>query len=261
MYAKWIPSIEIPLLGTGYWNDSLPGPKGRTSINLATLVNRSIVYSLVCYEDIFDCFPDDQQVKVDEQEKAFGERIHKMEVESKQAKMKAAGLDIIVPGEIAGMSKTKTETTDDGKTKTMIQTTVRDTGKTKSSDITIMSKTEGERCCSLCTACRLAVKCLVFNIHETHNNCDTPVYNTWNATRVIQHLLQRQLLRLWYLRQQRVRVRVMIGFLVRDRVRIKIMIRVRVRVRVGVTFNVGVYRWSNCRRSKCRTFATSTDYH
>ena len=37
----------------------------------------------------------------------------------------------------------------------------------------------------------------------------------------------------------------MIGFLVR--------IRVRVRVRVGVTFNVRVYHWSNCRRSKCRT--------
>ena len=31
MYAKWIPSIEIlvPLLGTGYWNNSLPGPEGR----------------------------------------------------------------------------------------------------------------------------------------------------------------------------------------------------------------------------------------
>ena len=46
----------------------------------------------------------------------------------------------------------------------------------------------------------------------------------------------------------------MIGLLVRDRVRIKIRIRVRVRVRVGVMFNVRVYRWSNCRRSKCRTF-------
>ena len=43
----------------------------------------------------------------------------------------------------------------------------------------------------------------------------------------------------------------MIGFVVRVRVRIKI--RIRVRVRVGVTFNVGVYRWSNCLRSKCRT--------
>ena len=38
----------------------------------------------------------------------------------------------------------------------------------------------------------------------------------------------------------------MIGFLVRRRVRIKI----RIRVRVGVTFNVGVYHGSNCRRSK-----------
>ena len=42
----------------------------------------------------------------------------------------------------------------------------------------------------------------------------------------------------------------MIGFLVWGRVRIKI----RVRVRVGVTFNVRVYHWSNCRRSKCHTF-------
>ena len=40
----------------------------------------------------------------------------------------------------------------------------------------------------------------------------------------------------------------MIGFLVGDRVRIKI------RIRVGVTFNVSIYHWSNCRRSKCRTF-------
>ena len=29
MWAKWIPSIAIPLLGTGYWNDSLPSPEGR----------------------------------------------------------------------------------------------------------------------------------------------------------------------------------------------------------------------------------------
>ena len=46
---------------------------------------------------------------------------------------------------------------------------------------------------------------------------------------------------------KRVRVKVMIGFLVRGRVRIKISIRIRVRVGVGVTFNV-----SNCRRSKCK---------
>ena len=45
----------------------------------------------------------------------------------------------------------------------------------------------------------------------------------------------------------------MIGYLVRGRIRIKI--KIRVRVRVGVTFNVRVYRWSNCRRSKCRTFS------
>ena len=55
---------------------------------------------------------------------------------------------------------------------------------------------------------------------------------------VIRHLLRRQLLRWWYLRQQRVRVRVMIGFLVRGRVRIKI--RIRDRVRIGVTFNVSI---------------------
>ena len=77
------------------------------------------------------------------------------------------------------------------------------------------------------------------------------------ARMVIRHFLRRKLLLQWYLQQQRVRVRVMIGFLVWGRVRIKI--RIRVRVRVGVTFNVGVYRWSTCRRSKCRTFAiTST---
>ena len=46
----------------------------------------------------------------------------------------------------------------------------------------------------------------------------------------------------------------MIGFLVRGRVRIKIRFRVRVPVRVGVTFNVGIYNRSNCRRSKCHTF-------
>ena len=47
----------------------------------------------------------------------------------------------------------------------------------------------------------------------------------------------------------------MIGFLVRGRVRIKIRFRVRFRVRVGVTFNINIYHRSNCRRSKCRTFA------
>ena len=65
---------------------------------------------------------------------------------------------------------------------------------------------------------------------------------------VIRHFLRRQLLQWWYLRQQRVRVRVMIGFLVRGRVRIKIMFRVRVRVTFGVTYNVGIYHRSNCRR-------------
>ena len=48
----------------------------------------------------------------------------------------------------------------------------------------------------------------------------------------------------------------MIGLLVRGRVRIKI--RFRDSVRVGVTFNVSVYYWSNCRRSKCRTFSIYT---
>ena len=45
----------------------------------------------------------------------------------------------------------------------------------------------------------------------------------------IRHLLWWQLLLRWYLRQQWVRVRVMIGFLVQGRVRIKIRIRVMVR--------------------------------
>ena len=48
----------------------------------------------------------------------------------------------------------------------------------------------------------------------------------------------------------RVRVRVMIWFLVRGKVRIMI----KFRVRVGVTSNVSIYHRSNCRRSKCRTF-------
>ena len=51
----------------------------------------------------------------------------------------------------------------------------------------------------------------------------------------------------------------MIGFLDWGRVRIKIRIRVRVSVRVGVMCNVRVYRWSNCRRSKCRTLQLDGD--
>ena len=43
----------------------------------------------------------------------------------------------------------------------------------------------------------------------------------------------------------------MIGCLVRGRVRITI----RIRIRVGVLFNVSVYHWSNCRRSKCHTYS------
>ena len=46
----------------------------------------------------------------------------------------------------------------------------------------------------------------------------------------------------------------MIGFLVRGRVRIKIRVMFRVRAWVAVMFNVSVNHWSNCRRSKCRTF-------
>ena len=60
---------------------------------------------------------------------------------------------------------------------------------------------------------------------------------------VIRHLLRQVLLR-QYLIQQRVRVSVMIGYLVRGWVRID----------VSITFNVRVHHWSNCRRSKCRTF-------
>ena len=72
--------------------------------------------------------------------------------------------------------------------------------------------------------------------------------------KVIRHLLRRQLLLWWYLQQQRVRVRVMIGFLVQGRVRIiEIRSRVRDRVRVGVMFNASIYHRINCRRSKCRT--------
>ena len=54
--------------------------------------------------------------------------------------------------------------------------------------------------------------------------------------------------------QQRLRVRVMIEFLVRGRVKIKI----RFRVRVGVMFNINIYYRSNYRRSKCRTFVHTT---
>ena len=52
----------------------------------------------------------------------------------------------------------------------------------------------------------------------------------------------------------------MIGFLVRGIVMIKIRIRVKVRVRIGVMFKISVYRWSNCRRSKCHTFVDITWY-
>ena len=64
-------------------------------------------------------------------------------------------------------------------------------------------------------------------------------------SKVIRHLFRRQSLLRWYLQQQRVRVRGMIGFLVRGRVRIKS----RISARVGVTFDVRVYR-----RRKFRTY-------
>ena len=60
---------------------------------------------------------------------------------------------------------------------------------------------------------------------------------------VIQNLLLR-----WDLQQQKVTVRIMIGILVWGRVRIKI------RIGVGVMFNISVYHWSKCRRSKRCTF-------
>ena len=65
---------------------------------------------------------------------------------------------------------------------------------------------------------------------------------------VIRHLLPRQLLLRWLSlttkeSEERAIFRLTIGFLARGRVMIKI------RVRVGVTFNVSVYHWSNCRRS------------
>ena len=50
----------------------------------------------------------------------------------------------------------------------------------------------------------------------------------------------------------------MIGFIVGGRVRIKI--RIRVRVRVGVRFNIRVYHWTNCHRSKCNTFIKEDIY-
>ena len=48
------------------------------------------------------------------------------------------------------------------------------------------------------------------------------------------------------IQQQRVRVSVMIEFLVQGRVGIKIRIRVRNRVKVWVMFNVDIYHRSNC---------------
>ena len=60
--------------------------------------------------------------------------------------------------------------------------------------------------------------------------------------RLTRHMLRRQLLRHWYLSEDRVRLMGMIGFLVEGRVRIRIRIRVRVRVRVYVSFIVvGAY--------------------
>ena len=82
----------------------------------------------------------------------------------------------------------------------------------------------------------------VFGVFESYiqNSLHCVVTVTW-------HLLLR-----WYLRQQRVRVRVTIGFLVRGRV----MIKIRIRIGVMVTLTCSVYHWSNCRRSKY-TFAVT----
>ena len=74
-------------------------------------------------------------------------------------------------------------------------------------------------------------------------SCAGPL--TQSLFKVIQQLLLQ-----WYLQQERVRVRVTIGFLAPGRV----IMKIRIRIRVGVTFNVKVYHWSKCCRSKCRTF-------
>ena len=64
-------------------------------------------------------------------------------------------------------------------------------------------------------------------------------------------MLRRQLLRHWYLSEDRVRLMGMIGFLVQGRVRIRIRVRVRDRVRVYVSFNISISCRSICRRSIC----------
>ena len=96
---------------------------------------------------------------------------------------------------------------------------------------------------------------LVTPQHNSVSSRESVKKNPTLSWLVIRHLLRGQLLLRWYRRQQRVRVRVMIGFLVWGRVRIKIRIRVR------VTFNVRVYhrhdRSNYCRRSKCRTFLST----
>ena len=43
MYANWIPSIEIQLLGTGYWNNLLPGPGGRNIDNFDYISERLLL--------------------------------------------------------------------------------------------------------------------------------------------------------------------------------------------------------------------------
>ena len=91
--------------------------------------------------------------------------------------------------------------------------------------------------------------CICSLISDFNNDVVTLTYHEME---VIWHLLRRQLLRWWYLGQQRVRIKVIIGFLVWDRAMIKI------RVRVGVSFNVGIYHRSNCRRSNC-TFEIECD--
>ncbi|XP_071493456.1 uncharacterized protein [Diadema antillarum] len=83
---------------------------------------------------------DEREQKIHEQEKQFEEKMHKLEVESAQQRMKAVGLNVITPGQ--EKTQTTTKTSEDGKTKTLVQTTVRDTGSSKSMQTTILSKTE-----------------------------------------------------------------------------------------------------------------------
>ncbi|XP_041457124.1 serine-rich adhesin for platelets-like isoform X3 [Lytechinus variegatus] len=86
---------------------------------------------------------DEREQKALEQERAFEEKMHKLEVESAQQRMRAVGLNV-QKTPVDSRTKTVTETKDDGKTKTVVETTMRDSGSSKSVQMTIMSKTEDE---------------------------------------------------------------------------------------------------------------------